>query len=320
MQYLALWHVRHRAGGPTRQAGRHLVALRIRPRDPVHPVQGWDEAKKSWVPYAQLLLTIAAAGVAPVDQEESVRSGTTAEETRYEVERQIRSLLYQVRDRPTLLLANSGNLRSVWPGLSNGQLIKDSLVFHGERPTRLSLFGADLRVILVRDANSREETAEWYAPGAQQDDTPGVSIGLWAPQGAAPDNRVFTSTVGKPPTAGTVRTDLRKLVPTTRWPHAPAATAWNPQALELTVLGCLSERALEQARRTDRPTDRPSLLAAAVHQLRFHDEYHPLSRPLPLHLAKLAEQYLLPLAAEVPPTDGAVTGNEVEAGNPSVAQ
>ncbi|WP_053650647.1 DUF3962 domain-containing protein [Streptomyces sp. XY431] len=320
MQYLALWHVRHQAGGSTRQAGRHLVALRIRPRDPVHPVQGWDEAKKSWVPYARLLLTIAASGAAPVHQEETDPAGTTAAEARYEAERQIRSLLYQVRDCPTLLLANSGNLRKVWPGLNNGQLVKDSLVFHGERPARLSLFGADLRVVLLRDANSREETAEWYAPGAQEDDTPGVSIGLWAPQGADPDNRVFTSTVGKPPSAGTVRTDLRKLVPTTRWPHAPAATAWNPQALELTVLGCLSEQALEQTRRTDWPADRPALLAAAVHQLRLHDEYHPLSRPLPLHLAKLAEQYLLPLAAEATPTAEAATSDDVEAGSPSVEQ
>jgi hypothetical protein len=147
-----------------------------------------------------------------------------------------------------------------------------------------------------------------------------VSIGLWAPQGADPDNRVFASTVGKPPTAGAVRTDLRKIVPTTRWPHAPAATAWNPQALELTVLGCLSQQALAQARRTDPLPDRPALLAAAVHQLRLHDEYHPLSRPLPLHLARLAEEYLLPLAAEGTPTAGAATSDEVEAGSPSVTQ
>ncbi|WP_405939914.1 DUF3962 domain-containing protein [Streptomyces sp. NBC_00726] len=318
MQYLAIWHVRHHAGGPTRQPGQRLVALRIRPRDPVHPVRGWDEAEKSWVPYARLLLTIAASGGTPVPQEEADPSAAASEDT-HEAERQIRSLLYQVRDRPTLLLANSGNLRKVWPGLRNGQLVRDSLVFHGERPARISLFGADLRVVLLRDANSREETAEWYAPGAQPDDTPGVSIGLWAPQGAEPDNRVFTSTVGKPPTGGSPRTDLRKLVPSMAWPHGPAATAWNPQALELTVLGCLSDRVPAQARRTDQLPDRPALLAAAVHQLRFHDEYHPLSRPLPLHLAKLAEQYLLPLAEAAPETTTAPSG-ESDTRSPSPAQ
>ncbi|MGC0337824.1 hypothetical protein [Streptomyces sp. SLBN-8D4] len=30
--------------------------------------------------------------------------------------------------------------------------------------------------------------------------------------------------------------------------------------------------------------------------LRFHDEHHPLTRPLPLHHAKLAQEYFLPLA------------------------
>nr|WP_148589506.1 hypothetical protein [Streptomyces sp. WAC01526] len=55
-----------------------------------------------------------------------------------------------------------------------------------------------------------------------------------------------------------MRRDLRKLVPDENWPHGPAATAWNPQALELTVLGCLSEAAKPAAGRTNRTPDRPS--------------------------------------------------------------
>ncbi|WP_246430853.1 pPIWI_RE module domain-containing protein [Streptomyces rectiverticillatus] len=298
LQYLALWNVRRQATGPTRQAGQHLIALRIRPRDAEHPVCGWDDARKEWVPYARLLLNLAADGVGadaavPIQTD---RPASTTEERRDEAERRIRSLLYQVRDRPTLLLANSGNLRAVWPGLSNGQLVSDMFTFSGEPPARLALYGADLRVVLLRDANSRGETAQWYAPGETEEDTPGFSAGLWAARDAGPDNRVFASTVGKPPTAGTVRRDLRKLVPDKNWPHGPAATAWNPQALELTVMGCLSKEALAAAGRTDTLPDRPAVIAAAVHQLRFHDEYHPLSRPLPLHLAKLAEEYFLPLA------------------------
>ncbi|WP_432926970.1 pPIWI_RE module domain-containing protein [Microbispora sp. CA-135349] len=294
LQYLAVWHVRRQANGPTRHAGQHLVALRIRPRDPAHPVRGWDDARKEWVPYAQLLLTLAADSAAS-----RTRSGwpvTTTENRRDEVERQIKSLLYQVRDRPTLLLVNSGNMRGTWPGLNNGQLVKDTLTFNGEPATRLALYGPDLRVVLLRDANSREETSQWYAPGKTEEATPGFSEGLWVAQDARPDNRVFISTVGKPPTAGTVRTDILKLVPDEKWPHAPAATAWNPQALELTVLGCVSEAALTAAEFTDRAPDRPSVVAASAHQLRFHDEYHPLALPLPLHLAKLAEEYVLPLA------------------------
>ncbi|MFJ4633798.1 RNaseH domain-containing protein [Streptomyces sp. NPDC088847] len=223
-------------------------------------------------------------------------SPLTRDERRDEVERQVRSLLYQVRDRPTLLLANSGNLREAWPGLNNGQLARDMVTFNGEQPTRLTLYGAGLRAVLIRDANSRGETPEWYAPSETDEEPPGFSAGLWAACDADQDNRVFVSTVGKPPTAGTVRRDLRKLVPDTDWPHGPAATAWNPQALELTVLGCLSEAALAAAGSTDSKPEQPAVFAAAVHQLRFHDEYHPLARPLQLHLAKLAEEYVLPLA------------------------
>ncbi|SEE41242.1 protein of unknown function [Streptomyces sp. 3213] len=303
LQYLALWHVRRQANGPTRYPGEHLVALRIRPRDPVHPVRGWDDVRKEWVPYAQLLLTLATDG-ATVENPARTRlrgDASTADERRDEVERQIRSLLYQVRDRPTLLLVNSGNLRQRWPGLNNGELIKDMVTFYRESPARIALYGAQLRVVLLRDANSRGETPQWYAPGETDEDTPGFSAGLWAARGAEPDNRVFASTVGKPPTAGTVRRDLRKLVPDKDWPHGPAATAWNPQALELTVLGCLSEEVLASAGRTDTSPDRPAVVAAAVHQLRFHDEYHPLSQPLPLHLAELAEEYVLPLAHDSVP-------------------
>ncbi|MFE4358410.1 pPIWI_RE module domain-containing protein [Kitasatospora sp. NPDC056800] len=296
LQYLALWQVRRQSDGPTRRAGRHLVALRIRPHDPVHPVRGWDDTIKAWVPYADFLISLAADSAGGNPGQGTDRRRTTTEERRDEVERRIRSLLFQVRDRPTLLLANSGNLRETWPGLNNGQLEKDTLTFLGESPVRVALHGPDLRVVLLRDRNDRGETPQWYAPGATEEDSPGFSAGLWVARGADPDHRVYLSTVGKPPTAGTVRRDLRKLVPDREWPHGPATTAWNPQALELTVLGCLSPAALAAAERTDTTADRPAVVAAAAHQLRFHDEYHPLSRPLPLHLARLAEEYVLPLA------------------------
>jgi hypothetical protein len=305
LQYLALWYVRRKADGPTRKAGQRLIALRIRPNDAAHPVRGWDDTRKKWVPYAQLLLTLAADEAVPEGptRPRPGRGALTSDERRDDVERQVRSLLYQMRDRPTLLLANSGNLRGVWPGLNNGQLVRDTITFYGEQPTRLSLYGTGLRVVLIRDTNSRGETPEWYAPGETDEEPPGFSAGLWAARDAGPDNRMFVSTAGKPPTAGTVRRDLRKLVPDKDWPHGPAATAWNPQALEITVLGCLSEAAAEAVEHPDVPPDRPAVLAAAAHQLRFHDDYHPLARPLPLHLARLAEEYVLPLAARPTASD-----------------
>ncbi|MFE2043784.1 pPIWI_RE module domain-containing protein [Streptomyces sp. NPDC059477] len=295
LQYLALWHVRRQVSGPTRKAAERLVALRIRPGDAVHPVRGWDDARKEWVPYPRLLITFATDS-ALVDPRPGPVVRAAGEQSD-EVERQIRSLLFQVRDRPTLVLANSGNLRAAWPGLSNGDVVKDMITFRGEEPVRLALHGADLRMVLVRDTNSRDETPQWYAPADGDDEPPGFSAGLWAAHDADPDDRVFLSTVGKPASAGAVRRDLRKLVPDKDWPHAPAARAWNPQALELTVVGCLSKGALAAAGRAGTSADRPSVVAAATHQLRFHDEYDPLSRPLPLHLGKRSEEYVLPLAS-----------------------
>lgn len=61
--------------------------------------------------------------------------------------------------------------------------------------------------------------------------------------------------------------------------------------------GCPSESALAAAGPTGIAPGRPVVVAAAAHQLNFRDEYHPLSRPLPLHLPKLAEEYCMPLAA-----------------------
>ncbi|GAA4210543.1 hypothetical protein GCM10022252_78520 [Streptosporangium oxazolinicum] len=290
LQFLAIWQVRRLASGPTRRSGEHLVALRIRPRDSCHPVRGWDGRRKEWVPYSELLLTLAAAA-----RMGDIKAYSTDAERRDHIERQIRSLLFQVRDRPTLVMVNSGNLRDAWPGLANGQLRKDMITFCGEEPTRLALHGADLRLVLLRDANSREETAECYAPGGTEDATPGFSSGLWVSQNAEPDNRVFFSTTDKPATSKQ-RRDVQKLVPDPNWPHGPAATAWNPQALEITVLGCLSEAALAEDKRISTNSDKPTTIAAITHQLRFHDEYEPLSRPLPSHLAKLAEEYVLPLA------------------------
>lgn len=67
------------------------------------------------------------------------------------------------------------------------------------------------------------------------------------------------------------------------------------------MLGGLSKEGLASAGRTDTIPDRPAIVAAVAHQLRFHDEHHPLSRPLPLHLAKLAKEYVLPLVPDTVP-------------------
>ncbi|MEE1738391.1 DUF3962 domain-containing protein [Streptomyces sp. BE147] len=289
VQYAALWLVRWTRKGPTRCPTRRLVAVRVRPDEGPGGIHGWDSERAAWVPYPDLLLSLsrdaAVTGPAPA------RGGTVTGDGQQEAERQIRALLFQLRDRPTLLMASSGNLRQCWPGLRNGSLARDMLGFGASDPQRLAVYGPDLRVVLARDANGREEVPEWYAhDGAGR---AGFAKGVWGT--SDPENRVFASTADVPHTA-TLPKGLMKLVPTAAGRTAPGRSAWNPVHLELTVLGCLSEKALADAGRTDRPADRPAEWATLAHQLRFHDDYPPLARPLPLHLARMAKEYVLPLA------------------------
>ncbi|MFK0135717.1 pPIWI_RE module domain-containing protein [Streptomyces murinus] len=307
LQYVALWLVRHTRKGPTRCPVRRLVAVRVRPGDGPGAIEGWDADRAEWVPYPKLLLLAQTA--APVSGEETDTGGPgegaasqgrlrpparpdVEQYRQWETEQQIRALLFQLRDRPTLLFVDVGNLRQCWPGLRNGGLDRDMLGFGTEPAQRHTLYGDDLRVVLVRDANAREEVAEWYAHDGQ--DKVGFAEGVWGT--AEAENRVFASTASTPHTVVKLPKGLMKLAPTAQGRTAPGKTAWNPGQLQITVLGCLSEKALADSGQEGDLPDRPAEWATLTHQLRYHDDYPPLARPLPLHLARLAGQYVLPLA------------------------
>lgn len=298
LQYVALWLVRHTGKGPTWRSARRLVALRVRPQDKTHPVCGWDDVRQEWVPYPQLLLALARDG-APV-RDEDVAFGPqpsaafrfrTEREWQDDSERRIRTMLFGLRGRPTLLLASTGNLRQCWPRLGNAFVAKDMLSFGGGPDQRLATYGQDLRFVLARDDNGRDEVPEWYAHDGEGE--VGFGAGVWGLTEA--DSRVFASTTDKPPTSGQAK-GVRKLLSTETSRVRPTVNGWNPRYLELTVLGCLSEKALADVGREGDTPDNPVDWAALVHQLRLHNDYAPLARPLPLHLARLAGQYVLPLA------------------------
>ncbi|MFI0976538.1 pPIWI_RE module domain-containing protein [Streptomyces sp. NPDC021093] len=308
LQYVALWFVRHTRKGPTRCPVRQLVAVRVRPGDGPGIVEGWDAERAEWVPYPKLLLLLSQA-VDPAAEREKVTGGHgdgeadrkdlrpaarigVEQQRQRETERQIRALLFHIRDRPTLLMADTGNLRQCWPGLRNGELHRDMLGFGAESAQRHTLYGDDLRVVLVRNANGREEVAEWYAHDANG--RVGFAEGVWGM--AQSESRVFASTASTPHTVAKLPKGLMKLAPTVQGRAAPGKTAWNPGQLEITVLGCLSEKALADSGREGEQPDRPVEWATLTHQLRYHDDYPPLSRPLPLHLARRAGQYVLPVA------------------------
>ncbi|MDA2812793.1 DUF3962 domain-containing protein [Nocardiopsis sp. RSe5-2] len=306
LQYVALWLIQRTRKGPMRRAVRQLVAVRIRPGDGPGDIEGWDAERTEWVSYPKLLLLLSqaeepaeksAAGCsddAAADRHgprTTPRSGMEHHWQR-DTERQIRALLFQLRDRPTLLLADAGNLRQCWPALRNGELERDMLGFGTESAQRHTLYGDDLRVVLVRDSNARGEVPEWYAHDTKG--KVGFAEGVWGTPEV--ESRVFASTASKPHTVAKLPKGLMKLAPTAQGRTAPGKTAWNPGQLEITVLCCLSEKALVDSGREGDVPDRPAEWATLAHQLRYHDDYPPLARPLPLHLARLAGQYVLPVA------------------------
>ncbi|MGW1431254.1 pPIWI_RE module domain-containing protein [Streptomyces sp. NPDC002431] len=301
LQYAALWLVRHTRKGPTRRPARRLVAVRVRPGDGPGGIEGWDTERAEWVPYSQLLLLLSQSAeqvsglgegaVAQKGIRPAARAGV-GQQSQRETELQIRALLFQLRDRPTLLLADAANLRQCWPGLRNGELVRDALGFGAGPAQRHTLYGEDLRVVLVRDAGGRDEVAEWYAYDAKGG--VGFAEGVWGTTEA--ESRVFASTASKPHTVAKLPKGLMKLAPRAQGRTAPGKTAWNPGQLEITVLGCRSQKALADIGRGGDLPDRPTEWATLTHQLRYHDDYPPLSRPLPLHLARLAGEYVLPVA------------------------
>jgi hypothetical protein len=303
LQYLALWVVRRRADGPTRRAGQRLIALRMRPGDDYDRIRGWDDERREWISYPALLLRLAQ-GVASVEADDPDSQAQeprdfTAEDQRQEIERQIRVILYQERRRPTLLMANAGNLRGSWTWLRNATLAVDRLGFAGEDAQRLAVYGSDLRFVLTRDDARREETPQWYAPAAD-DAVAGLASGLWTSPEAVAENRLFVSVTDKPANAGKVHKGVMKLGPHPSWPKGPSVVGRTPRYLEVVLVGCLSAKALADAGVEDRTPDVPATWAALAHQLRSHDDYPPLARPLPLHLAKLSEEYVLPLMVDHP--------------------
>ena len=114
----------------------------------------------------------------------------------------------------------------------------------------------------------------------------GFSEALWV---MGTGGRVFASTAGKPVTAKRLSANLSKFgkwqTRTMEHEPAPGAYAFNPQLVENTVAAL-------------QPGDEPWAWAALGHKLRFAAPHHDeaITLALPLHLAKLMEEYVLPLS------------------------
>lgn len=335
IQYVGFWLVKRRTDGPTREAGLVPVAVRIRPgAGGGEAITGWDHVNGSWLPYAEFLLRLSAQAVLPVavddtpdgpdpagqdrpedpseDAEEDDGTDTTEpgdqltpgrlEKRRVQVADAVQELLFSLRDTPALLLVHAQNARRFWPWLQNAVVQKDHVQIHGGPVQRLALQGPDLRLVRLRD-KSGDETSQWWArdkPSGSGDgdadsgetavERAGIAKGLWRSPFAKEDNRVFSSTSPKSSSA------TNSAVVASRWSFREytrngrtgmtidtGRPAWNPALLEVAVIGC-------------QPGDDPEAWAALTHQLRMAPDYRDmLALPLPNHLARKAQEYVLPV-------------------------
>ncbi|MGW4321105.1 pPIWI_RE module domain-containing protein [Streptomyces sp. NPDC004684] len=299
LRYAAVWMVRRNRRSRTRWAGYVPVAVLVTP----HPsgaglarVEGWDDEARAWVPYPTMLLRLTKQAEVPTGTVPVPREGETPiarlswwadmREQRQATEEWLQRVRRALRGAPTLLLAHGQNMRSHWTWLQDGNVVADKFR-DGHAPSRR--LDPDLRLVRVRTARNRE-TAQWWA--VNPDGANGLAAHLWTdPTADTKSARVFWSTTPKARTfklsvaadklAPRVNTKGKATVDTDK-------AAWNPGLVELAVLGC---------HRAD--GDEPEALALAVHQLRqAPDLPDALSLPLPLHLAGLAQEYVLPTVNE----------------------
>ncbi|MEU7296595.1 DUF3962 domain-containing protein [Streptomyces exfoliatus] len=320
LQYAAVWMVKRRKDGPTRLPKHLPVAVLVTPvpgTEGLAAVRGWDDSAGEWVPYPQFLLGLVkqaeidpGAFAEPETPGDGAHSGTprvTGKQWRTNLAQQrketaafLQRVLHSLRGQPTMLITHAQNSRLHWPWLQDGQAEPD-LIKAGHAPA--GRLDDELRLVRVRGCGGRE-TAQWWGlaePGKPQ----GQPAGFWAQspeqQDRAPSSaRVFYSTTERPGTHA-VSPALDRLA--TRVNAAGNLTsqagtnAWNPTLVEIVVLGCHGDD--DSTATVPGSPDDAEALALAVHQLRQAPDYAAaLSLPLPLHLAGLAQAYVLPTLAE----------------------
>jgi hypothetical protein len=229
-------------------------------------IQATAPGLDGWLPYREALVAIARG--------EATGFSRSQEAIRF-IQPTLERDVVPLGD--VLLLCHAQNLGCAWSWLYNRQITIDSLAFsRNETPMPITAFPG-LRVVRVRDSQGHQ-TPEWYA---QAGDEQGFSGGLFHM-----GERIFASTCN-PPQQFKFNRNLSKI---SSWSNkkgkwsapAPEKSVWNPGLLELTVAGI-------------QPDDEIWTWAALTHELRsvalHYDE--ALGLPLPLHLAKQMEEYVL---------------------------
>ncbi|MFG1696027.1 pPIWI_RE module domain-containing protein [Nonomuraea sp. NPDC049309] len=294
LRYAAIWLVRKNRTARNRLAACVPVAVLVTPQKRgggIAAVQGWDPEANEWIPYPALLLkltTLAEVAGPRAANDGPGDSYSTMDEQRRDTEEWLQKVLRSLRGAPTLLLAHSQNARSHWTWLQDGQVEPDRMR-DGHAPARR--LHPNLRLVRVRTAQGKE-TPQWWGVNVK-DEANGLPSHLWVPPSAG-TGRIFYSTTPKPVQFSTSAIAADKLAPRRTGGDKGGTKidtnvpGWNPGLVEIAVLGCHHDDG-----------DDPESLALAVHLLRQPPDYpQALALPLPLHLAELGQEYVLPTLAD----------------------
>lgn len=256
LNYVGLWLIKQNA--PTSADGTtQRVPVMVYMASDTTEIKAIAPGFEHWLPYREALLKIAREGVDRKGQAMSF------------IEQKLKGDVLPLGD--TLLLCHAQNLRSTWPWLNNGQISTETVAF-GNNGRSLGINRLKgLRILRLRDSQSHE-TPEWYAQKPDRDGQ-GFAKGVFQM-----GDRVFASTGQKPVQFSNLSVNQSKAgdkkSPNTYYP--------SPGLVEITV-ACLQ------------PGDEVFPWAALTHELRHialqYNEY--LKLPLPLHLAKQIEEYVL---------------------------
>ena len=267
---IGAWLINKKSSKPGNESYTLPVLVRIASTD--NAVLAIAPGFTDWLPYREALLELSKMDVLGNQNKRADHAAFLRAQLRNAVS----------KERDTLLICHAQNMRETWKWISNTNLVCDAVAFRAGEPVAPISEWPGLRIVRVRDGQSHE-TPEWFAEEA---DRRSASQGLFKM-----GERVYASTHEKPKQMTNYMHAMSKAEDWTS-PNRPDVirskrlnvSTWNPGLYELTVAALQPE---------DGGNAAP--WAYLTHDLRkscLHFE-DATALPLPLHLAKLMEEYIL---------------------------
>lgn len=282
LHYLGFWLIKQQAKSSSTHIAQTLPVL-VHMASNTPGVQVMAPGFRNWLPYHDALLTLVARE-APVVLKPA--------EIQLFLLESLELCLPVFGD--TLLFCHAQNVRGIWKWLNNEQITRTL-------PPELSRY-PQLRIVRLRTGD--HEIPEWYAQNEKE--AYGSSQGIFS---IGESGHVFASVQEKPPTAMNLSKELSKAFPRTKldkktqepkvYAPSPNVAAWNAGIVEMTV-ACANH-------------DEAFMGAVVANELRHHFASHfgaPTIFPLPLHLASLVEEYVLPVTKPLKSKESAQWDNE----------